>query len=73
MFMQYIWIFINQYCAIINKTQKLYFLKNVVFSHKNDVLASKIVVRNLRFRLRIMLTLRIYDVNIFIENKYADG
>lgn len=34
MLMQYIWIFINQYCAIINKTQKLYFLKNVIFPHK---------------------------------------
>lgn len=73
MFMQYIWIFINQYCAIINKTQKLYFLKNAIFRIKSEVFAIKIVVRNLRFRVRIMLTLRIYDVNIFVENKYADG
>lgn len=73
MFMQCIWIFINQYYVIINKTQKLYFLKMLFSRIKNEVLASKIVVRNLRFRVRIMLTLRIYDVNIFIENKYADG
>ena len=71
--MQCIWIFINQYYVIINKTQKLYFLKMLFSRIKNEVLASKIVVRNLRFRVRIMLTLRIYDVNIFIENKYADG
>ena len=36
------------------------------FRIKHEMFASKIVVRNLRFRVRIMLTLRIYDVNIFV-------
>ncbi len=32
--MQYIWIFINLKCEIINETQNLCFLKNVIFPHK---------------------------------------